>query len=662
LKEDSMRRSLVFVLIAVVSAAFLVTGCSQATESDSGIVIGSRLVDTVVTTEVGLLAALYNPAYQVIAVTGNEADASFYDNGGAAFSTVEEIPADKTVVLYRQVVPALTGLEVKGLLVVEGNGELVATATNRIRVTEGAIEVINGTITVDSVVDIHGEGIQIQILGTGKAYIAGGTLNITNPLASLQDVKTAFSWVPKGQVVIDTVTGAVKPSELTQIPATNTRRLTITDPLIDGEDDATSLTVPEGMTFETADPLAFLTDLDVKGTLTASAATFEKVENLTVTGDLTAGSANYASVKALEVTTAFGGASANFPALESLTVKKGGEFTASTIGSAAGISIAVEKGGEAEVATITKLLDGAIAGELIVSASVALFEADAAIIAAAGGTVNGIVFPGETPITALATNVINIGDSTIPAGKTLTIGTGTKIILADTKILTIELDSQIVGPGSLVVGATTISSVAAGGWQATGGNITITSSDAGAAIGIPTGGTPAALTALGTPAATATATIIQAADTGNNLTVGANVTIALGGTGTTAIVGQITLNNSAATDLNDNGKLTLLGEITTGNAVVSEHTAVKLADDYITLVASATEYTAIGIAKLKGDGAVAKVVCSKKPTDATTATANALIKLEGGPSATITGGDITATTANVGTISAATETVADTTA
>ncbi|MDR2758629.1 MAG: hypothetical protein LBB78_04560, partial [Spirochaetaceae bacterium] len=91
-----MKKGLIFGLIAVLSAAFLIIGCSQGTDSGStSIQIGGRLVDIEVQSEADLLAALNNPDYQIIAVTGTFSYAS-----GTALSTVTEIPAGKTVVLY----------------------------------------------------------------------------------------------------------------------------------------------------------------------------------------------------------------------------------------------------------------------------------------------------------------------------------------------------------------------------------------------------------------------------------------------------------------------------------------------------------------------------------------------------------------------------------
>ncbi|MDR0589818.1 MAG: hypothetical protein LBG25_04680, partial [Spirochaetaceae bacterium] len=225
-----MKKGLVFVLIAVVSAAFLVVGCKQGTDSGSttSVRIGGRLVDIAVTTEADLVVALDNADYQVIGVTGDEDDNGFYGATKTSLQVVTEIPADKTVVLYRKFKPGRT-LEVKGTLIVEGNGNLVTThGTAEVEVTSGRIEVINGTITTDVTEAIHGVPVTQEIFGTSKVQFAGGTLSIGDPLSTFEKVKTIFGWVPHGTVEIAEVTEAVKPSDVAAVPTTSVRRLTIT--------------------------------------------------------------------------------------------------------------------------------------------------------------------------------------------------------------------------------------------------------------------------------------------------------------------------------------------------------------------------------------------------------------------------------------------------
>ncbi|MDR2210126.1 MAG: hypothetical protein LBO65_01465 [Spirochaetaceae bacterium] len=481
-----MKKSLIFGLIAVLSAVFLVISCSQSTDGGStSTVIGERLVDIEVATETLLIAALRNPDYQII---GFKAAAT------ATFATLQEIPAGKTVILFSEVIPT-NGLEVNGTLVVEGGGILAADATHRVRVIAGNLEVINGRVEVQSVVDVHGENIEIQIFGTGKAYFNGGTLEIKSGIRDLSDIKTAFSWVPKGTVELSTaaVTQPVKPSELTQqVPTTALRRLTIGVALNNDAGDpdtAETITVPPGLTFTTADPLANLKTLTVAGNLTASAATFSRLEELTVSGTLiaaaakfnnitdltvegtvTATAATYDQVKTLVVDGEFdttAATNASFKNLESLTVNPGGEFTTTkAIGSnettAAGITIVIKPedkttvpvtpAGVATVGVINKLKTSVIEGYLY-AAGFSTFDTNASLTAAAGGTINGVTFPAVTrPITAITATTgpeytVTIDDYTVPRDKELEIATDSTLIIPTGKVLTIEAFSDTSGDG-----------------------------------------------------------------------------------------------------------------------------------------------------------------------------------------------------------------------
>jgi hypothetical protein len=560
LKEDSMKKGLIFGLIAVLSAAFFLAGCGQSTDDSSGssINIGGRLVDIAVQSEADLLAALLNPDYQIIAVIDDGTGA-----GITLTTTGTGIPAGKTVVVYTAFVPT-DEFEVAGTLVVEGNGIVTASSTTRIRVTDGNIEVINGTISVGSVVDIHGRDIEMQILGTGKAYFAGGTLAITDPLATLDDVKTAFSWVQKGTVEIDSVTQAIKPSELTQIQTTALRRLTITTALVDDPlslDLATSITVPKGLTFETDDPLTALETLIVNGSLTDNTALFNRLESLTVTGAFSSSSArfnnladlkvsgtfaatnaniSFDAVTSLVVDSTFNAAGENFGNLQSLTVNKGGDFTAAAIGSAAddavGIAITIGAGelpilpGKATVGVINKLKTSVINGELIAT-GFTLFDAAADTLSAgAGGTINGVTFPAETAITTLATDSVTIGDYTVPRNETLTIAASSTLIIPATKVLTIARFGLVDGTGTILARGST-----------DGGSITVDGAE---------GYTTTAIGVAGDDFRAAVAALI--ADTAK-LTNSIDLTATFaGGTGGPYLgIGSVTITSTAATAIKD---------------------------------------------------------------------------------------------------------------
>jgi hypothetical protein len=416
LKEDSMKKGLIFGLIAVLSAAFLVAGCSQSTDSGSGssVTIGGRLVDIAVGNETALYSALASPDYQVIGVTTAIALGT---STGA--SQVTEIPAGKTVVLYASFTPPTDApLVVNGTLIVEGAGILVGDhGTSEVEVDKGHIEVINGTISVDVPEAIHGVPVTQEIFGTGKVQFAGGNLTISTNLTTLEKVKTVFGWVPHGSVTLAGVDEAIKPSVLAEAirayPSSPVRRLTITAPVpfVAPGDTATELIIPAGLTFITADPFPSLTALEVKGNLTASAAAFTGLTSLTVSGSLTAGNATYNKLTSLTVESPLS-IGTPLSALTSLDVKSGGAFTGLTIGDADlthdGITVTVAPKGSAAVTVINNLESAKIEGSLTANS----FTYDTAgsppspLEAAAGGSVNGVSFPAETLIAGVTASIM----------------------------------------------------------------------------------------------------------------------------------------------------------------------------------------------------------------------------------------------------------------
>jgi hypothetical protein len=583
-----MKKGLIFGFMAVLSAVFLFIGCSQATDSDSGSSLsGERLVDYEATDEDELLNALHNDAYNII---GFKSSTTPYP-----LTSAIEIPAGKTVILFSTVQPAqgpTATLEVNGTLVVEGGGTLQTQADRRVRVVDGYIEVINGTIQVNTVVDIHGRDIQHQILGTPKAYFNDGILRIQNALKDLNDVKTAFSWVPKGELILTAApTQPIKPSELTrEIQTTATSRLTINiaTPLVydaSSPDIVDALTVPVGMTFTTTDPLTAVKTLTVAGTLvattadftrvetltvsgsgslTANAALFNNVGDLTVSGEITANAATYNKVKTLTVDSPFNANAAVFASLESLTVNPGGAFaTTGSIGSgeanAAGITITikpslktggtiVKQAGIAAVGSINKLKTSSIEGVLI-AGGFTLLDASNPFTIAAGGTINGVTFPAESPIAALAAaDTVTIEGYLVPADGTLVIDDGSTLIVTAGTTLTynglvtiapggsLQLATaasavaKIAGAGTIKAGATTIK----GDWEVIGsgdGTLTIESKASG------TGATITAVAATGLKASAAGAAIIQAAGTNNNsLTISDNTTLDLNAVASISLV------------------------------------------------------------------------------------------------------------------------------
>jgi hypothetical protein len=564
-----MKRSLIFGLIAVLSAGLLLAGCSQSTDGNSSsIVVGGWLVDYVVTgadiptAEADLNAALLNPAYTVIGVKHS------IGGDGLELAGRVEIPAGTTVVLFSAVVPDELGIEIKGTLVVEGAGVLTLTSDKSINVADGRLEIQNGTLKIDSVTNTLG-----QLFDPSKIAIRSGTLAVTDtPLATLDLVKSVFRLVPKGDVILKGISENVKPSALAAAFLTETtavRRLSITDPVPFAApgDLVEELTIPVGLTFTTADPLPSLTSLTVLGDLTATAATLANIETLTVAGSFSAASATYFALTELTVSSEFD-AGTGLGTLKTLTVAAGGDFTAPSVGGAEGVTVTVEKDGSADITTITKLVEGTIAGTLTAE-SFTPFDttANAAtpLSALAGAVINTIPFTGEsTKVKALAAATVTTEDFKvpatasliIPAAGTLIIGAGStftydgQVTIAATGSLVLATAAQtnvakIAGKGTITAGFTAIT----GSWNATAnadpGTLTILSAAAGATI------TADGLAATGLEAGAAGATITQGVGSTNTLTIDEATIIGLGGDG--VAVGSIILKGAAS----DPGKIVL---------------------------------------------------------------------------------------------------------
>jgi hypothetical protein len=561
-----MKRSLIFGLIAVLSAGLLLVACSDGSDSGGGpSSYGGWLLDREIIggNEGEFLAALDNPLYKVIGVTTTK----------LTLTTNRVIPADKTVVLFAELDTATFVLEAQGTLVVEGSGVLTAKGGGKVRITDGYVEVTNGKIDVDSVVSIYLRDIQNQAFGTSQVRFNGGTLNLDTTLASLDDIKTAFKWVPKGTVIIDAVTEKIKPSDLAKIETTAVRRLTITDPVgfVTPGDLVEELTIPAGLTFETADPLPSLKSLTVLGDLTDDAATLANVEALTVAGEgvLEAEKATYAKLTELTVSSAFTAPTA-LGALTALTVEAGGAFTTtSSVGGAEGITLAVANGGAASIAHINGLKASVIEGALTSATGYGAFDTGTSAVtplsAVAGAVINGITFTGETTnITALSVTEAPLSSVTtenfvVPASKALTIAENTALIIAPTFTFTydgqviIEADGSLVletgttsakiaGTGAITVGGNTVFNGAWEGVGAANGTLSITGSANGAVILADTDAN-----ATGLKASAAGATIIQNAVQNNVLAIGAAdhaVKLDLAGT-TNGKVGELILRGGA---------------------------------------------------------------------------------------------------------------------
>jgi hypothetical protein len=669
-----MKRSLIFGLIAVLSAGLLLVACSDGSDSTgSSTVINGRLVDVAVASEESLASALLNPDYQIIGVIETFAYKTSND-----LTIVTEIPVGKTVVLYTPIAVGTGGLEVKGEVIVDGSGELTAVATKRVLVSSGHIVVSNGKLTVDNVAAIYsstpGSVIENPAFNTGGIRFENGTLNITAPVDNLGNIETLFNLVPRGELVLDEVLEAINPSVLAAtIKTTATRRLSITEPVghIGAGDPVEILTIPAGLRFTTADPLPELTSLTVLGNLTATEAKFAVVTDLTVAGSLTAAKGLYTKLTALTVSGYFA-PPFGINGLTALTVDGPlGTFIAPSVGGAAtgdtaGITLTVNAGGTAAIDAITNLKQGTIAGTLITTTNFTPLTPSAGssavspLSATAGAIINGVPFTAETTeVTALADNAVTTGNFVVAASQilkipandaftqatTLTIAAGATftyygqvILEADTgnlALVTGATGAKITGTGTITAGETVIT----GAWEAAGaeGTLTIESAATGATITPATGAT-------GLTASAAGATIIQNGGTnGNALVIPASTEIKLAGTSATAKVGEIILKGHGTSP----GSISLAATsslISTGNTGTTEY---LLATTGTTAISGVSDV--LGIANVLGDGSKTKATTSTV-ISATVLPDGYLVLLKGDSSATVKGGALN----NDGAISAET--------
>ncbi|MDR2068888.1 MAG: hypothetical protein LBP71_03360 [Spirochaetaceae bacterium] len=271
--------------------------------------------------------------------------------------------------------------------------------------------------------------------------------------------------------------------------------------------------------------------------------------------------------------------------------------------------------------------------------------------------------------------------SVILKGQSLTLDTGVTLTITNGNTLWLVGGSETDGDGAILKGAGKVviggnTEIVGGpyGWQVVGDSIGIYSHNGGTEAVLMSGSSSSSVT---TPAATLKAlgsvlgaSITQKAASGNNLTIRANTTIALGGAPQKK-VGEIVLAGGS-----DPGKISFVNEtskITTGNSSTTTTTAGSLADNGATAVTGNT-IDSIGIDNLVGNrtpGGAALGSTDPATKVTTTAVVNTtdndlmaegkLASLSGRDATyggTVTGG---ATTNDAGYINSETSTNADTT-
>jgi hypothetical protein len=408
---------------AILAGVFLFTSCEQATDTEyiTHYVPTPQGADVLATSAADLAEYLGEDSdYQVIAVITTIADAG------------EDlvVPATKTLLLYASLTPnGTSGLTIEGKVIVSAGGTLVATAANPVAIEAGgSLEVAtNGTLSVANLT----AGLSVDDEST--VVFKGGNLAVAE-LDDAAGITTALGYIgSQGELTVTSLTEAKLSDIIAAIDSAEVTITTLTTQTAE-EGTVTSLTIPSNLTIGEVTNGALtstVTTLTVNGSYTPkSDDTLVNLTTLTVNGTLSA-------------------AAATLDALTDLTVN--GELTSVGTGASAGIKITVGAEGEATLATVAKLLGGsavAAGGELTATA-VTAFDTDASLAVSAGSIVNGITLPGDTTITALATDAITIGDLTVASGTTFTLSSGKALTVADGLTLSISVGSTLAGTGTI---------------------------------------------------------------------------------------------------------------------------------------------------------------------------------------------------------------------
>ncbi|GMO36223.1 MAG: hypothetical protein Ta2F_12150 [Termitinemataceae bacterium] len=459
---------------------------------------------------------------------------NLYVSGNATLA--KHITVNGTLHVYSGALTTAAGgkLKIDGEVVVESRGGLIDGATLA-EITDGAATA--DTTTVGTKVTVkEGGSLTVQ---SGDIAAAAGTYK--NTLAATWGFADEGSLTVAGGAISDAAATLAAVTALSGLDS-GKRTLTVT---INSPTDAasiTSLTIPAGLRLTTDSALTAVTSLTVNGRLTAGSAV--------ITGAATATTVTVGDNARLILNS---GSGTIGKLAASLEIGVGATF-AGTVSDADGKAINIK-----EAATVDIITAG---GTAVANVS-------------PGASVNGITIPGNavTPakLTGLTTAILATleEDFTVPAGGILEIDSGSTLTIKATKKLTLAgagatLGAKITGAGKIRVGQSDIVGGVAG-WQAVGtGNIVITADSADeSSIAASAAGTTLTATGVNGDATRPSITANVGKTAGNNLTIAADTTIALGGVGA-APVGSIVLTDNA-----NKGKLTLAAAsavITTGNA------------------------------------------------------------------------------------------------
>jgi hypothetical protein len=314
-----MKKSLIFVLIAVLSAGLLFIGCSQATDSDSG---GS----TVLTTPEGVvvdktISADAAPNGNVTVLATALADKAV-TKIAYVLSTTDitlgqgvTIPAGKTLYLLntntntvRGITPAAAGLTIHGALIVSESTKLNAETNGKVYLApEGTLDIqAGGELEIDrrtSLTNLPTAGVTVVPVLNQVRFAGNSSLTINNEATlTVAEIETLLGYIPEGtgpaRSVDNIINGVsvltltrpltnVKPSEIVTIRGISLAHIVRLIPAAIEDAVTTALTIPLGATVRITQELSRITSLTVAGTLDAT-QDFPKVTTLAVSGVLSA--------------------------------------------------------------------------------------------------------------------------------------------------------------------------------------------------------------------------------------------------------------------------------------------------------------------------------------------------------------------------------------
>ncbi|MDR3160500.1 MAG: hypothetical protein LBU28_02675, partial [Spirochaetaceae bacterium] len=292
-----MKRSLIFVLIAVCSAIFVLTGCptdgggddgggTPPVNPDTGIAIdhtspsAARLKEDLLNTD--------HPEWQAI---------GFDIAGGGDLDVNTVIPVGKTLVLQNSGAPATkavigsNNLVVDGTLIVSNSTGISATTAGKLFIgREGRVEVQpGGRLLTDerkSVTNFVGDSIGANsALTTSQVRFAGGTILSIGAESELviDDITPLLAILPEGtssravNVPVDPSKlelvqpqTKIKPSDIARLaPSLSAARHVALTPAAKDDETITALTIPAGAEVTVTVGLSTIKTLVVEGILDA---------------------------------------------------------------------------------------------------------------------------------------------------------------------------------------------------------------------------------------------------------------------------------------------------------------------------------------------------------------------------------------------------------